>query len=172
MFCMADEHHTKWAIRRAGHRDRVAWASLYKAYGASAGDDLDESHLNTVWTWLTDPEAQTKCLLLHIDGETHPVGLAHYRSFERPLHGSIGCYLDDLFVDERLRGRGGARALLEQLSTLAALNGWTTVRWTTGKGNAAQKLYETLATRSPVISFNMDPSAAPDSPSKWRGLGR
>lgn len=159
---MADEKHAKWAVRRARHRDRAAWASLYRAYGASAGDDLDESHLDRVWSWLTGTEARTECLLLHLDGEAQPVGLAHYRPFERPLHGSVGCYLDDLFVDERLRGRGGARALLEHLSTLAATNGWTTVRWTTGEGNAAQTLYDTLATRSPVITFNMDPTSVRD----------
>jgi GNAT superfamily N-acetyltransferase len=156
---MAGEKHAKWAVRRARHRDRVAWASLYKAYGTSAGNDLSESHLDTVWSWLSGSEAQTECLLLYLGGEAQPVGLAHYRSFERPLHGSIGCYLDDLFVDERVRGRGGARAVLEHLSKLAAMSGWTTVRWTTSEGNTAQKLYDTLATRSPVITFNLDPSS-------------
>jgi GNAT superfamily N-acetyltransferase len=159
---MADANRAKWAVRRAGPGDRVAWGSLFQAYGASAGDDVGESHLDRVWSWVMDPEAKTECLLLHLEDEAQPVGLAHYRPFERPLHGSVGCYLDDLFVDELARGRGGARALLEHLSALAATNGWTTVRWTTGEGNAAQTLYDTLATRSPVITFNMDPSSVRD----------
>lgn len=91
--------------------------------------------------------------------EPQPVGLAHFRPFERPLHGSVDCYLDDLFVEERWRGRGNARALLEHLSRLADLNGWTTVRWTTREDNPAQQLYDILASRAPVITCTMHPAS-------------
>lgn len=130
--------------------------SLYTAYAASAGDELSDAHLATVWSWILDDSAGTSCLLLWRDDR--PVGLAHWRRFERPLAGSVGCYLDDLFVDERLRGRGGARELLRHLAALAADHGWTTVRWTTGEGNPAQHLYDSVAERVPVITYDMAPA--------------
>ena len=91
------------------------------------------------------------------------VGLAHYRLFERPLAGSIGCWLDDLFVNPSQRGRGGARAVLQHLGAMAADRGWSTVRWTTGQANSAQKLYDRLADRSPVITYNMVPGLSSDA---------
>lgn len=160
MSCVAGDERAKWTVRPAGPEDRGGWASSYLAYGVSAGQELSTAHLDRVWSWLLTPEVQTQCLLLHLAGVPQPVGLAHYRPFERPLHGSIGCYLDDLFVDQRVRGRGGARTLLTHLRALASVNGWSTVRWTTGQDNPARAMYDTLATRSPVITFDMDPSPA------------
>ncbi|WP_309650137.1 GNAT family N-acetyltransferase, partial [Nocardioides sp.] len=121
-----------WVVSEATEQDRGAWGRLYTAYAASAGFRLSEAHLATVWSWILDDSAQTSGLLLRHGDE--PVGLAHWRRFERPLAGSVGCYLDDLFVDDRLRGRGGARELLRHLAALTAARGWTTVRWTTGEG--------------------------------------
>lgn len=150
---------TAWSIRPVtdAAADRADWQRLYRAYGAVAGEDLSDEHLDRVWSWVTHEGAQTRCLLLCDDAQQQVVGLAHYRLFERPLAGSTGCWLDDLFVEESQRGRGAARALLEHLRALAADQGWTTVRWTTGRTNAAQALYDRLAQRSPVITYDMAP---------------
>ena len=148
---------TAWSVRPVtGAADRGDWQRLYRAYGSVAGGDLSEEHLDRVWSWIIDEAAQTRCLLLCDDAQ-HVVGMAHYRLFERPLAGSIGCWLDDLFVEESQRGRGGARAMLEHLRALASDRGWTTVRWTTSQTNAAQALYDRLAQRNPVITYDMAP---------------
>lgn len=144
-----------WVVSESTDQDREVWGRLYTAYAAGAGDRLDDAHLARVWSWIVRPGGQTRCLLLRPDDEPDPVGLAHYRLFERPLAGSIGCYLDDLFVAPQVRGRGGARALLGSLSTLAGAQGWSTVRWTTGDGNPARQLYDALAVRLPVITYDM-----------------
>ena len=99
-----------WIITPATPADRRAWQRLYLAYGEVAGQALSGEHLARVWSWILDPQAQTRCLLLREHQRQEVVGLAHYRLFERPLAGSIGCWLDDLFVDPAQRGRGGARA--------------------------------------------------------------
>ena len=148
-----------WVVNGSTEQDREAWEVLYTAYAAGAGERLDDEHLTRVWSWIVREDGQTRCLLLRPGGEPEPVGLAHYRAFERPLGGSVGCYLDDLFVDPRLRGRGGARALLAALASLAAAEGWTTVRWTTGEGNPARHLDDSLAARVPVITYDMAPDA-------------
>lgn len=159
MVRMGSTRRTEWSVRPATPDDRDVWDALYTAYGATAGDDLSQEHLDTVWSWLMSPSAQTDCRLLQPAHGSTPVGLAHFRPFERPLHGSVGCYLDDLYVEEEWRGRGGARALLDHLSRLAHVKGWTTVRWTTREDNPAQELYDTLASRAPVITFTMEPTA-------------
>ncbi len=135
----------------------MTWSTLYRAYGEEAGYVVSDEHLSRVWSWIMSSDGQTKCLLLHVSTVSEAVGLAHYRLFERPITGSIGCYLDDLFVDTVHRGHGGARALLDHLAELAGASGWTTVRWTTKPSNPAQSLYDSVAARNPVITFDMDP---------------
>lgn len=152
-----------WTITPAADADRAGWQRLYLAYCEMAGEVLSSEHLSRVWSWILDPQAQTRCLLLREHERQEVVSLAHYRLFERPLAGSIGCWLDDLFVDPAQRGRGGARAVLQHLRTMAAGEGWSTVRWTTGQANSAQKLYDRLADRSPVITYNMVPGSSSDA---------
>lgn len=142
-------------IASATPGERGRWRELYSAYGRSAGRHLDDEHLDRVWAWIHDVRAQTRCLLLRPALGTVAVGLAHYRLFERPLVGAVSCWLDDLFVDEPARGGGGARAMLVHLAALAHQHGWSTVRWTTGVANPAQALYDRLAERSPVITYDM-----------------
>ncbi len=152
----------QWVVSTAVAADHAEWARLYRAYGAVAGRDLSEQHLARVWSWVQDPAGQTRCLLLRPGPGRTAVGLAHHRRFERPLAGDHGCYLDDLFVDPAHRGRGGARALLEHLRALAAREGWSTVRWTTKPTNPAQRLYDQLAERAAVVTYDM----APDRPAR------
>lgn len=85
--------------------------------------------------------------------------LAHYRTFIRPLSASIGCYLEDLFVDPRARGRGLATRLLRHLSGLAADQGWSIVRWITAEDNhPARALYDRVAARTRWVTYDMQPA--------------
>lgn len=166
---MSSSATARWTIADPGPLDRPRWQELYRAYGAVAGTELSAEHLDRVWSWITDPTIPVLCLLVRNgpaghDGVADPsdttapaVGLAHYRPFPRPLDGSVGCYLDDLYVDESCRGQGAAKALLHHLADTADARGWSTVRWTTAVTNSAQHLYDSVAVRSPVITYNMPP---------------
>lgn len=148
----------RWIVNPAGPEDRARWRELFSAYGVAADQPLTAAHLDLVWGWISDPAAQTRCLLLR-DDSGHAIGLAHYRPFERPLAGSVGCYVDDLYVEPGSTGKGGATALLAQLSAMARAEGWTMVRWTTRHTNQrALALYDRLAERSPVVTFILNPS--------------
>jgi ribosomal protein S18 acetylase RimI-like enzyme len=147
----------RWKVSTARSSEQRTWRRLYRAYGEEAGYVVSDEHLSRVWSWIMRRDGQTNCLLLRRSTAPDAVGLAHFRTFERPITGSIGCYLDDLFVDSEQRGHGGARALLEHLAGLAGESGWTTVRWTTRPSNPAQSLYDSVAARNPVITFDMDP---------------
>jgi len=95
------------------------------------------------------------------EGEGKLVGLAHYRPFARPLSASVGCYLDDLFVDPTRRGGGAADLLLRELARLAGENGWSLVRWITADDNyRGRGKYDQHATRTMWITYDMPPAAA------------
>jgi ribosomal protein S18 acetylase RimI-like enzyme len=142
-------------------RDRAAWTELYQGCGALYEVTMPAEKLDLVWSWLHDDAHQVHGIVVRPSrpaGYDSPVGLAHYRPFPRPLHGSTGCYLDDLFVAPGARGTGAVDALLEELRARAALHGWDVVRWITRESNTrARSAYDRLAQRTPLLTYDMPP---------------
>jgi len=134
-----------------GHR--AAWERLYAGYAAFYGVEQTEAMRARVWGWLMDPEHEVKGLVA-LDKAGEPVGLAHYRPFARPLRAAHGGFLDDLFVDPRLRGRGVADALIEAVAAIGRERGWTVIRWITADDNhRGRGVYDRLATRTMWITY-------------------
>ena len=103
-----------------------------------------------------DPAHELSGLVVRAEPNGVPVGLAHYRPFARPLHGSVGCFLDDLFVAPERRGEGAAQALLAELRDRSAANGWDVVRWITRTSNSvARRLYDQVATATDLVTYDM-----------------
>lgn len=112
------------------------------------------------WSWLYAASEPVNGIVVRADDAAEPVGLAHYRPFHRPLHGSIGCYLDDLFVAPTARGSGAVDALLGALQRIAAENRWDVVRWITRSSNSrARSTYRRLATETDLVTYDLPPLA-------------
>jgi GNAT superfamily N-acetyltransferase len=82
------------------------------------------------------------------------VGFVHY--IFHPSTWSLGdsCYLQDLFVAPKARGKGYGRALITHVCAEAATVGSSRVYWQTQADNAtAIALYEKVAERSGYIQF-------------------
>ena len=66
------------------------------------------------------------------------------------------CYLEDLFVDPEMRGRGLGRALIEDLIALARERGWSRIYWHTRQGNAtARLLYDRFAKADDFVRYRI-----------------
>lgn len=66
------------------------------------------------------------------------------------------CYLQDLYVDETVRGRGIARALIERVAAAARAHGAARLYWLTHHDNArARALYERVAQHHGFIRYDM-----------------
>lgn len=64
------------------------------------------------------------------------------------------CYLQDLYVEPRLRGGGVGRALIEAVYEVADANGTPSVYWMTQDFNEnARKLYDRIANLTPFIKY-------------------
>ena len=119
---------------------------------------MPPAKLDLVWSWIHDDAHELDAIVVRAAPDAEPVGLAHFRPFSRPLHGSVGCYLDDLFVAPHARGTGAVDALLHELRSRATKNGWDVVRWITREGNArARSVYERVASRTDLITYDMTP---------------
>ena len=146
-----------WRVRAAETDDLPRWRELYKGYADFYQIEQTDAAAMRVWQWIHDDTTPMGCLLA-VDADDRAAGLAHYRPFLRPSSSSVGCYLDDLFVDPTVRGGGAADALLVALRELAADNGWSVVRWITADDNhRARGKYDQYATRTMWVTYDMAP---------------
>ena len=145
---------TEIRIRDLTEADRPDWDRLYRAYADFYGVDQTDAMRDRVWSWLMDPGHEVSGVLA-LRGDA-PVGLAHYRSFARPLAAQTGLYLDDLFVAPAARGGGAADALLAHLREVARGRGHSVVRWITQDRNArARAVYDRVAAPIPFVTYDM-----------------
>jgi GNAT superfamily N-acetyltransferase len=152
------------SVRPLHADDRADWQRLYSGYAEFYENPLTDERADRVWHDLLDG-AHESFGMLAVDDTGRPVGLAHCREFARPLAGSRGLYLDDLFTDPDARGTGTATALLEALRVLARERGLTVVRWiTAGDNTRAQRVYDRVATKTPWLTYDLDPAATPATP--------
>lgn len=134
-----------------------AWAALFRAYRDFYELTPDDAVIERVWSWIHDPEHETRALVA-VDQEGQVVGLAHYRRFARPSTGSTGLWLDDLFTHPEHRGNSVGRTLLDTIAATAGRDGCSVVRWITAVDNLpGQRLYDTVATRTTWITYDMTP---------------
>ncbi|MGE4426473.1 MAG: N-acetyltransferase family protein, partial [Solirubrobacteraceae bacterium] len=96
-------------IRPLRETDRPTWTELYRGYGAFYDQPKSDDDLDALWPRVFGVDAEVEAFVAVL-GEEHPIGFVHVREFARPLHGSRGLYLDDLFVDPASRGAGIGRA--------------------------------------------------------------
>ncbi|QNE34390.1 GNAT family N-acetyltransferase [Leifsonia shinshuensis] len=144
-------------VRRVEDNEFFTWLDLYAGYGEFYETPVTDEKALLVWSWITDPEHSLEAYFA-VDAEGTPIGLAHVREFARPLDGSTGLYLDDLFVLPDARGEGAGTALLEQLRTLAQERGLSVVRWITAKDNqTARRLYDRVAEKTKWVTYDLVP---------------
>ena len=140
-------------VRPVAADDAVRWRELFTAYGVFYETAFSAEVLDRVWALLSTPDSGISALVAEREGVV--VGFAHYRSFPDTFSGGRDWYLDDLYVDPAVRGTGAGRALIEAIRALAAESGGTgTLRWITAESNqTAQRLYDTLATRTSWVTY-------------------
>ena len=122
--------------------DRTAWERLARGYRAFYRDPLPDQAYEAYWQRLRQG-TELHGLGARIDGRL--IGIAHY-FFHPTFWSGPACYLQDLFVDEAVRGRGAARALIERVAQAAREHGATRYYWHTQEDNTrARALYDQVA---------------------------
>ena len=146
------------SVRAVEPADHEGWAALFRSYREFYLLAPDEAVIKRVWGWINDETAEVHAFVAVAGGEL--VGLAHYRRFARPSTGTIGIFLDDLFTSPTARGAGVGRELLRELSTLAANEGRSVVRWITAEDNTrARRLYDSAATQTKWVTYDLAPGS-------------
>ena len=130
--------------------DRDAWEVLARGYKAFYRDPMPDEAYEVTWQRLA-AGTELYGLGARLDGTL--IGLAHY-FFHPAFWSGEACYLQDLFVDEAVRGRGAARALIEGVAAAARDRGADRYYWHTREDNArARVLYDKVARFSGFIRY-------------------
>lgn len=143
------------SIRPLEKADNGDWRRLWTAYLDFYETKLPEEVYETTWQRLFTPgEFEPKGFIALMDGKA--VGLTHYLYHRSGWSLANNCYLQDLFSDPAVRGKGVGAALIEAVRQEAAGVGVTNVYWMTHESNAtARRLYDRVARRTGFIEYDL-----------------
>ncbi|SHJ21125.1 GNAT family N-acetyltransferase [Wenxinia saemankumensis] len=140
-------------IRPLERGDRSEWGALWRAYLAFYGTTRPEDHVTAYFDRLLaeDPH-DFRCRLALSGGR--PVGLVHFLFHAHGWRAEPVCYLQDLYADVGVRGRGVGRALIEAVYAEADRRGAPSVYWLTQAGNApARALYDRVGRATDFVKY-------------------
>jgi ribosomal protein S18 acetylase RimI-like enzyme len=128
-------------IRSLEARDEAAWRRLWAEYLVFYKSTLPDAVTSATWTKLIGDDNVFLGTVAEVDGQV--VGIAN--SILHPTTWSLNqfCYLNDLYVDPMIRGRGIGKLLIDDLIAKAQANGWARLYWSTKEDNeVARRLYD------------------------------
>ncbi|MGC9371450.1 MAG: GNAT family N-acetyltransferase [Paracoccaceae bacterium] len=140
-------------IRPLRAEDEADWRRLWTAYLEFYESSVpEEVYATTFRRLLGDDPRDYNGLLAVLDGR--PVGLAHYLFHRHGWKIEDVCYLQDLYADPEVRGRGIGRALIEAVYARADAAGAPSVYWLTQDFNTtARHLYDRVGQLTPFIKY-------------------
>ena len=131
------------SIRPITLSDKTRWLELFREYVIFYKSKVSDDQFELTWQRIHS-DFNMYGLIAELDGQI--VGIAHY--IFRPSTWDVEdfCYLEDLFVDPKVRGAGVGRALINELEKIAIAKGSKRLYWTTATDNeVARKLYDKVA---------------------------
>jgi GNAT superfamily N-acetyltransferase len=144
------------SVRSLEPRDREAWQVLWDGYNAFYGREgataLPDEITEVTWTRFFDGYEPMYAVVAEQGGEL--LGLAHFLLHRSTTQIKPNCYLQDVFTTPEARGKGVARALIEDVYARATALGAARVYWQTHETNAtAMFLYDKVAEKSGFIVY-------------------
>lgn len=148
---------SKLTVRPLKESDHAEWRRLWTAYLDFYETRLPEDVYATTWQRLfTEAEFEPKGFIATLDGKA--VGLTHYLYHRSGWSLVNNCYLQDLFADPDVRGKGVGAALIKAVQDEAGRLGIKNVYWMTHETNAtARRLYDRVARRTGFIEYDLLP---------------
>ena len=146
------------SVRELRESDKSSWLVLWRGYLEFYKTDIPDQQTELTWLRLLDKEFNMHGLVIEDNGII--CGIVHY-SFQNSTWSPIGhCYLEDLFVNPNIRGKGLGRALIDAVYDIAVKNGFSRLYWNTDATNeTARKLYDTYSKESGKVQYRIQISS-------------
>jgi GNAT superfamily N-acetyltransferase len=142
--------HSVMIIEPLREPDREAWEVLARGYKTFYRTPTADEAYDQTWQQLMQGK-DFHGIGARSDGKL--IGIAHYL-FHPSFWNGKACYLQDLYVDETVRGLGAGRALIEEVASRAGEQGASRFYWLTQEDNAvARTLYDKVAAFNGFIRY-------------------
>lgn len=139
-------------VRSVRPEDETRWRALWAGYLAFYKTSLAPEVTDLTWRRLLDDAEPVHCLVAESGGDV--LGIVNYVFHRATWTATSYCYLEDLFTDPAVRGKGVGRALIEAVYAQAQRAGATRVYWLTHESNtAARLLYDSVAENAGFIQY-------------------
>ena len=141
-------------VRELSESDRDIWLSLWRGYLEFYKTTAPDVQYELTWKRLLDNEYNLYGLVAEVDGKV--CGIVHY-TFQNSTRSPINyCYLEDLFVDPLIRGKGAGRALIDAVQDIDVKAGSSRLYWNTDATNeVARKLYDSYVMESGKVQYRI-----------------
>lgn len=148
-------NNTAVQIMPLASSDYEAWLSLWRNYLKFYQTSLPRSTTEIAWRNLLDSSVPIYGFGAWQDDTL--MGITHVVLHPNTWNSTECCYLEDLYVDESVRGQGVGRALIEHVYDFANKKNCNRVYWTTQEDNTtARALYDKLATKTDMVQYRKD----------------
>jgi GNAT superfamily N-acetyltransferase len=138
-------------IRDPTAADEAVWRELWAGYNAFYEANIPEAVTARTWQRMLDPASSIFGRLAIVDATV--VGFSVSLLHEGTWSIAPVCYLEDLFVALRFRGRGIGRLLIQDLVDRARTEGWSRLYWHTRADNPARRLYDEYANADDFVRY-------------------
>jgi GNAT superfamily N-acetyltransferase len=140
--------------RALSKSDYPQWRILWDQYLVFYKHELSETQTQLTFSRLLDENFNIHGFVLESEGQV--IGFAHASFRNSTWSEKQELYLEDLLVDPSHRGKGFGRALIEAVANFGKQHGSPKLYWQTHRDNVtAQKLYDSLATKSEFVTYEM-----------------
>jgi len=143
-------------VRPAADSDFAQWSILWEQYNEFYGrvgkSALPKDIVRSTWQRFSDSTEPVHCLVAEYNQKL--VGLAHYIFHRNTITVEDTCYLQDLFSEPSIRGKGVGQALISGVYERAKKAGSSNIYWHTHSTNeTAIKLYQKIAADTGFIVY-------------------
>jgi len=141
-------------IRAIEEKDKSQWLKLWAGYLEFYKSTISPEQTELTWKRLINNEL--KMFGFVAENEDGVIGFTHCLFRPSTWTETDYCYLEDLFVDPNIRGKGVGRALMEKVFDLAKEKKSKRVYWTTQEFNkTARILYDSITPVSEFVQYRL-----------------
>jgi GNAT superfamily N-acetyltransferase len=141
-------------IRELKETDKDRWLELWAGYLEFYKSNLSPEQTEFTWKRLINNEQKMYGFVA--ENENGVIGFTHCLFRPSTWTETDYCYLEDLFVDPGIRGKGIGRALMNRVIELAKEKNSKRVYWTTQEFNkTARVLYDSITSVSEFVQYRL-----------------
>ena len=141
-------------IRAIEEKDKSQWLKLWAGYLEFYKSTISPEQTELTWKRLINNEL--KMFGFVAENQDGVIGFTHCLFRPSTWTETDYCYLEDLFVDPNIRGKGVGRALMEKVVEFAKQKESKRVYWTTQEFNkTARVLYDSITPVSEFVQYRL-----------------